>query len=261
LKTHFLKRPGWGDLATKVTEDFNIFAVTSDPRVVLLQRYLAEIGVLTHNGFGIKSAEQKQNERQREEEEFLDHVREGMKATAEQIEAFHVDLQKLDEERIELLSKTEQQLREVRERLKKLRDEAPEMTMPDGSRRSLFRDGDRVRDETGAFVDTEIVKPEAVSKDEFNWRKYAGGRKIEAVLSTRYDNLIEDGSKIAKAHELSAAGKMSPEAMTAFKKAQREEFDAMKQPLPDLESELAGSIERTLQANKVTQPSSAPAPK
>jgi hypothetical protein len=113
-------------------------------------------------------------ERRQKEEDFRAFMRVAVAATQERIERFHVEMRELDERRVKLLERIDERIRLTEERLQRLRDAAPEIEFPDGMRRKVFRDFDRVRDETGAFVSPDIIRAEAVSDDPRNWRETTG---------------------------------------------------------------------------------------
>lgn len=138
-------------------------------------------------------------------------------ASQERIERFHIELTELEEKRVALLARTEAELEEAQDRLRHIRDAAPEIDFPDGSRRKVFRDGDNVRDEAGATVRPGIIKAEAVSNDPLQWSEFSNTLNKEQALAARRDKLQQLGEKIKDAGQQADSGKMSDKDMDEFK--------------------------------------------
>jgi small-conductance mechanosensitive channel len=104
-------------------------------------------------------------------ENFNDLVNMMQMATArqERIDALNDRLNKLEEKSYEALMQTERELRIAREELQAIRDNAYQITFPDGTVRGVYRDGDKVRTEDGAEVDREIVRVENIPANLTDW--------------------------------------------------------------------------------------------
>jgi hypothetical protein len=183
---------------TRPTGDFNLNALPADEKLRKLM-FIATSGsdvmltpyAATTNGQTI------QEKQKRDDRAFYDAMV-GAIASRERIEQFHVEIAELDKRRIDLLAKVDERLRLAEERLQRLRDEAPTIDFPDGSRRKVFRDHDKVRDEFGGIVSSDIIKAEGVSKDTRNWDKnVAFAKNVDALRNIRRD--VENAGNEMKA--------------------------------------------------------------
>jgi hypothetical protein len=154
-------------------------------------------------------------------------------ASQQRIERFRIEMKEVEDKRLELLARTEEDLRIAREKRQRLRDAAPEIDFPDGTRRKVFRDYDNVRDETGAPVDPGIIKAEQVSNNPHNWEEMVGADRMEMRLQARRDKLHLMGEEMKNAETRFGEGTMSDkekkEFKEALKKALADEEQAMKQ--------------------------------
>lgn len=191
--------------------EFNAVAVPSQ-EVMRKLLYLASTGsesVL--NPF--KTPDAANGAKARERDQAFERLVQLALGSPERVAQFHVELDALEERRIALLLRTEEELTEARGKLKRLHDEAPEITIENGTRRKVFRDFDRVRDETGAFVGRDVIKPESVSDNPRNWTESVVSDEMATQLMARRDRLIVAGEKFEQARERSADGKMSDQDM------------------------------------------------
>ncbi len=122
---------------------------------------------------------------------FNDLVNMMQMATArqERIDALNDRLNKLEEKSYEALMQTEEDLRIAREDLQAIRDSAYQITFPDGTVRSVYRDGDKVRTEDGAEVDRSIIKAEDMPADLTDWSTRMSVSNTVRRLDGRLDRI------------------------------------------------------------------------
>lgn len=227
------------------TDEFNLNASSAEVR--RRQLYHAVTGnESVFTAFAAANTQKLEVERRRKDENLQSLARMVL-ASREQIASFRSDLVKFDEQRIELLAKTEQELLEIRGKLKRIRDSAPEMTMPDGSRRKIFRDGDQVRDESGGVISTELVDARTVSSNRQNWNEFTDLVRRDSVVTARREDLLKLGDDISRADKLATDGKMSPEEMDKFRTETEKRLAALEHPVAKAEGKLSVTGEKTFQ--------------
>lgn len=225
-------------MTARPTNEFNLTAVPSEEMRRLLY-YYEQTGndalILPHAAVTAETVREKQR---REDRDFSDYV-EHVLASRERVELFHVEMTEIDEKRSELLDRVRAKLRETREELKRLRDAAPEVTLPDGRHVKVYRDFDDVRTEANELVDRTIIKAEAVSNDPWNFSKIqhsAGMEKRISEIETRVAASREnDRIALTKADKGEMSGKDIDKHTTGSRKAFAEEaseFDRLLRETP-----------------------------
>ncbi len=131
-------------------------------------------------------------------ENFNDLVNMMQMATArqERIDALNDRLNKLEEKSYEALMQTEEDLRIAREELQAIRDNAYQITFPDGTVRGVYRDGDKVRTEDGNEVDRSIIKAEDMPVDSSRFDNLTNRFGAVNRLTNRLDRIIEGIEKL-----------------------------------------------------------------
>lgn len=220
-------------MTVQPTNEFNIAALFTEKG----SRHLLNLALSGNDSvitpFAMRdglSAQARAEAQRRRDEDFQTFARVVM-ASQERIERFHVELAELEDRRLALLARTEAELREAQDRLQQLRDAAPEVEFPDGTRRKVFRDGNDVRDETGALVSPEIIKAEAVSNDPNNWRENLQFGSVVRQAKDRIDRLDRAGDKIKTADQQAKDGKMSDKDMDEFKADLEKALTAEEKPI------------------------------
>lgn len=120
-------------------------------------------------------------------------------ASAEQIEAFTVKLDRYDTATVDALMQNEQDLAVVRERIETMLLEAH--TLPDGRRVFKTRDGERVFDEHGTEMKAEEIDPNVIADTKTRWEVYRDTRNAEKALVDERHQLLEFQQKIDDARE------------------------------------------------------------
>lgn len=248
--------PGVAFLTVQPTNEFNIAALFSESG----RRHLLNLALSGNDSVmtpfvppdGLRAGARAEAQRQRDED--FQMLAKMALATPERIQQFRVEMGELEEIRVRLIERLDQRLRESREKLKRLHDEAPEITRPDGTRHKVFRDFDQVRDETGALVSPEVIKAEAVSKNPRNWQENIN---IDAAIShdlaqrerlERRGEKIKAGMKSAGDGDLTAQG--ADEITNETAKAIAEEERLFNQP----QAAAPMPKERTLQTSVMPVP-------
>jgi hypothetical protein len=152
----------------------NIFALVATPSPELLRRLLYH--AVTGNEFIITpfrppeggNGPRAQAAREKKEREDRAWVQMVM-ASQERIARFQDSMKRWDIASEKALDEIREDLRKAKKEWQRMKDEAREITFPDGTRRRVFRDGENVRDEQGTLVSSDIAKAEDVSHDPRQW--------------------------------------------------------------------------------------------
>lgn len=173
--------------------------------------YLAEIGSeAVTSGYRSSAGYAGQNLQEKRDDadaQFHALVEMAM-ASQERIAQFHADLENLDARRIRLIGRIDDELREAREDRQRLHDQAESITFPDGATRKVFRDHDRVRDESGTLVDCELAKAEEVSDNPHQWKDNLISKTKVTELEVKRARLVAFGEDMDNARERANDGKL-----------------------------------------------------
>lgn len=168
-----------------------------------------------------------QGRARREREEQESRVYEMVMAQLEErrIE-FQRELDRLDHASFEALRENEDQLRKAREDLRRIQERAYEITMPDGTVARVYRDGDKVRTETGAAVDPNIVRPEDIGSGFSTWQERVGAQKGVSDLEARREAIQAYRTKLGEAREKHASDGLTVEELDALKASRPDDVRA-----------------------------------
>jgi hypothetical protein len=152
----------------------------------------------------------------------------------ERRQEFLRDLHRREQACIEALHENEEQLREARQELQKIRDRAYEITLPDGTTTKVYRDGDKVRMESGAEVSRDVVKAEDLGSHS-TWSERVGA--FERVDKLELDRLAMEKhrQKLGEAREASLTADEFGELRDDLNKSRPESVAAIEaeaQPSP-----------------------------
>lgn len=239
--------PGVAFLTVQPTNEFNIAALFTESG----RRHLLNLALSGNDSVmtpfvppdGLRAGARAEAQRRRDDN-FQMMARMAL-ASQERIERFHVELAELEDRRLALLARTEAELREAQDRLRQLRDAAPEIELPDGTRRKVFRDGNDVRDEAGTLVRPEIINAEAVSNDPLHRKKYLSAKDVHSRLVERRDRLHQFGEQIKDAGQQADDGKMSGKDMDEFKADLEKALAAEESPIAAMRAATPAARERT----------------
>lgn len=135
--------------------------------------------------------------------------RQAMAEIEERRVRFQERLDRLDHASLEALRENEEQMREAKERLRKIQERAYEVTMPDGSVQRVYRDGDKVRTESGAEVGRDVLRAEDIPDSASRWSDYNSGIAAVDDLERKRKAIVDYHKKIGEARDREASGDLS----------------------------------------------------
>ena len=148
--------------------------------------------------------------RERIEREDRKKFADRLEALRRQAEEFRKTLDLLEQATAEALRENAEQLAAAREELRRIRDRAYEITMPDGTVAKVYPDGNKVRTETGSEVSPDIVRAEDIGNAHSTWAEHVEGEKRVNELGTRrealeaYQRRVQDAKGIAMGDDVTA---------------------------------------------------------
>jgi hypothetical protein len=155
--------------------------------------------------------------REKEVERIASFMRTVM-ATQERIAEFQRKLDMLERASYEALIENEERLAAARDELDRIREQAMEVTMPDGTAAKVYRDGDKVRDDDGTEVSPEIIRPDDISPGRPDWQqRRAIGNEIDDLARQRRD-IIEFRERLDQAREKSSGDQIVEEELSVLEK-------------------------------------------
>jgi hypothetical protein len=170
-------------------------------------------------GLTPKGRERKEREQQRR---FAD----TMQALRQQATDFQKHLDLLEQATAEALRENAEQLAAAREELRVIRERAYEITMPDGTAAKVYRDGDKVRTETGSEVSPEIVRAEDIGNGHSTWAEHVEGSKRVNELSARRDALEAYQRRVQDAKGIAAGDGVTADELSHLERNLREDVPA-----------------------------------
>ena len=157
-------------------------------------------------GLTVRGRERKEREEQR-------RVSERMESMREQTARFQEEIRELQQAHMEALLENQEQLRVAKDELKRLRERAYEVTMPNGTVAKVYRDGDKVRADDGAEVSRHIQKAEDIPDSFPPWKERNDwGARVKA-LTEENGKLVEYGNRLEQAEKKTASGDMSADEL------------------------------------------------
>jgi hypothetical protein len=145
--------------------------------------------------------------REKENERIASFMRTAM-ASQERVAEFQKKLDELERASYEALIENERQLTEAQEELARIREQAYEITLRDGSKAKVYRDGDKVRDDAGNEVSEDVVKPGDISDRMPDWsRRRAAGERVDELTHER-QRIIEYRDRLEETREQAADGEL-----------------------------------------------------
>ena len=163
-------------------------------------------------------------------EDLLFAAIEVISATAEQVRAFELKLDRYDEATVSALLRNEHDLELVNERLNALLERAH--VLSDGRRVFRTADGSRVFDEFGVEVSPDELDFDEIPEDGPTWEEYEREMNKRKSLLTERRELLDYQEELDKAREGLSDGEISQEEL--------EELDA------DLETLMPEAVKREL---------------
>jgi hypothetical protein len=161
-------------------------------------------------GLTTKGRERKEREEQRK-------FAVQMEALRQRAAEFSKHLDFLEQATAEALHENEEQLRNSREDLRRIRERAYEITMPDGNVEKVYRDGDKVRTDSGTEVDRDIIRAEDIPDALPSWSE----RKLKELdidaLMHEQRRLTVYQEKLAHARSRSGSDDLSGDELDGLK--------------------------------------------
>ncbi len=129
---------------------------------------------------------------------------------------FQRELGRLDHASLDALRENEEHLREAREELQRIRDNAYQIHMPDGTVERVYRDGDKVRMESGAEVSPDIVRAEDLGNSRPTWQERTEATKRIDDLSTKHQEIVTYREHLHEADGRNKSGTLSADEIDAL---------------------------------------------
>jgi hypothetical protein len=207
----------------------NEFNATATPSQDMLRRLMAIAlggGEALHSLFSAMAENSGRSERGRaaremQNERIASFMRTVM-ATQERVAEFQKKVDELERASYDALIENERQLHDAREELARIREQAYEVTLPDGSTTKVYRDGDKVRDDAGNEVSGSIIAPDDISPTHPDWpSRKAAGDAVDKLTRERKD-IIEYREKLDDAREATSSGEVARDKMDDLEKGLEE---------------------------------------
>lgn len=204
-----------------MAETTNIFNASSG----LSQALQPKLAILAMNGTSpvsiftdIAAAQgltpEAKEKKEREDRRFWRHLEE----LHQEQQRFMQQLDRLNVAAAEALRENEEKLRNAREKLDDMRERAYKITMPDGTVVSVFRDGDKVRNETGALVSPDVVRAGDLPANAPTWKDWTEGNKVVGDLEREHDSIVKYQQTLEGAQEKAASGDLSADELDALER-------------------------------------------
>ncbi|MEO1702347.1 MAG: hypothetical protein AAFR71_09875 [Pseudomonadota bacterium] len=137
------------------------------------------------------------------EQDMVDLAMTAVMATTEQIDTFHIKLDRYDQMTVEALMRNQEALELLRNQIDSLLNRAH--VLEDGRRVFKTEDGLLVFDEHGKEIGAEIIDPESIHDTAPKWEEFNALRQQENSLLDQQKELIVFQEKLDDAREASQA--------------------------------------------------------
>jgi len=229
-------------LTIKPSNEFNSFGIVSQEMQLRLMALAASDSAAVVSSFTAAAdaaglTEKGRLLRARNDERFLATMRQGM-ASQERIAEFRRELDRLERASYEAMIEADEKRRIARKELDEIRKRAFEIDMPDGRRVKVFRDGDQVREESGAVIDPSIIKPDDIPKSCPEWEPWKQAQTVADKSEAHYGQAASDYSRVQAAKEATAEGKMTDDELDQLKA----EIEPVRHRLDDARPEIKREV-------------------
>ena len=160
-------------------------------------------------GLTVKGRERKEREEQRKFAAAMDALR-------QRAAEFQNKLGLLEQATAEALRENEEQMAAAREEMRRIREQAYEITMPDGKAAKVYRDGDKVRTESGAEVAPDIVRAEDIGEGRATWQDFQAADARLRELAAERERIVSFQNKIETARKASGGSGISADELDAL---------------------------------------------
>lgn len=120
-------------------------------------------------------------------------------ASQERLAEFQQRLDRLERASYESLLEADERRRVALRQLERLRERAYEVTLPDGRVVKVYRDGNMVRDESGALVSHDTIRAEEIPGSFPTWQERQASVQDADDAQRRYREVIEYRERLARA--------------------------------------------------------------
>lgn len=174
--------------------------------------------------------------RERKERDQAREFAERMRASQERMDKFQEKLNQLEQATAQALQENAEKLRESKKALDDVRARAYEITNPDGSTKRVYRDGDKVRDEAGAEVSSDVVQSDDLGDKFSNWSEFVKADLAHGDIKAEHDRIKAYQMEVGQARGRGNEGDLSDKEL--------DDLEArMKKDMPSSIREHMGSIQ------------------
>jgi hypothetical protein len=160
-------------------------------------------------GLTPKGREKKEREEQRKFAAALDALR-------RQVAEFLKRLDLIEQATAEALRENDEHLAVAREELRRVRERAYEITMPDGTVAKVYRDGDKVRTDAGAEIAPDVVRAEDIPDGSSTWRQRKGAGDAIARLEAERAEIIDYQKRLGQTRDALSRDDVTGEQLSAM---------------------------------------------
>lgn len=137
-------------------------------------------------------------------------------ATPERLSQFQQRLDLLERASYEALLEADERRRIARRELEQLRERAYQITTPDGRSVRVYRDGDVVREESGAVVSPDTIRPEDIGDRFPTWQEMQASQQAAHDAERHYREVTEYRQHLESAQERMRAGNVTAQELDAL---------------------------------------------
>jgi hypothetical protein len=163
--------------------------------------HLASLGIISGYGNVTPIAGPQSAQARRERDGSL--IMQFALASPERIEKFRTKLDRLDRASAQALAENEEKLRKAGTELQRIRERAYEVTMPDGTIRKVYRDGNTVRDDDGNEISPDIIRAEDIPNSFPTWPQREGAEEAAREAERAYREVLEYRERLERARKAS----------------------------------------------------------
>lgn len=181
-------------------------------------------------------------------EQFAALMRTTM-ASQERLAALQQRMDGVEAASYEALLEADDNRRSARRELEQLRERAYQITKPDGRTVRVYRDGDVVRDESGAVISRDIIRAEDIPDSVPTWQRMQATQEADRDAERRYREIVEYRERLARHREETADGGVTTR--------RADEIEADIEAMPDSVRGRLGETPRPERRAEITPPGQA----
>lgn len=162
-------------------------------------------------------------------------------ATADEMRRFRERLELVDEASTAALLENDEKLREAEEELERIRARALEVTLPNGRKVRVYRDGDIVRDEGGNLID--FMKPADLPAGAPDLSEFKAAASLNARLRAERKQILAYRDRLDATQDRLDQGPVS-----------LNDFDTLKDGLGDIPDSVKAQVDRIAAERGIAPP-------